>query len=124
MQPKRRIVILGGGFAGATAARALAQAGHQVTMIEAEAQYVSCPFSNPVLAGLRALLDVGRPLAVGVSRKSFVGAITGRGATGDRLAGSLAATAAAVLNGAALIRTHDVAATLDAVRVAERIRDA
>ncbi len=74
-----------------------------------------------VLAGLRALSGLGRPLAVGVSRKSFIGAITGRTATADRLAGSLAATALAVVNGAALIRTHDVAETVDAVRVAERI---
>jgi dihydropteroate synthase len=74
-----------------------------------------------VIAGLGALLGLGRPLCVGVSRKSFIGAITGRGATGDRLAGSLAATAVAVVNGAALIRTHDVAETVDAVRVAERI---
>lgn len=77
-----------------------------------------------VLAGLRALSGLGRPLAVGVSRKSFIGAITGRTATADRLAGSLAATALAVVNGAALIRTHDVAETVDAVRVAERIRRA
>ncbi len=54
-QGAARVVVVGGGFAGATAARALAQAGHQVTMIEAEAQYVSCPFSNPVVAGLRAM---------------------------------------------------------------------
>jgi dihydropteroate synthase len=74
-----------------------------------------------VLAALGTLLDLGRPLAVGVSRKSFVGAITGRARTGDRLAGSLAATALAVANGAALIRAHDVAETVDAVRVAERI---
>jgi dihydropteroate synthase len=75
-----------------------------------------------VLAGLRELTTLGRPLCVGVSRKSFIGAITGRVATADRLAGSLAATAVAVLNGAALVRSHDVAETLDAVRVAERIR--
>lgn len=74
-----------------------------------------------VLAGLRELTTLGRPLGVGVSRKSFIGAITGRAATADRLAGSLAATTVAVLNGAALIRTHDVPETLDAVRVAERI---
>ena len=67
------------------------------------------------------LSTVGRPLCVGVSRKSFIGAITGRPATGDRLAGSLAATAVAVVNGAALIRTHDVGETVDAVRVAERL---
>ena len=44
--------------------------------------------------------------------------------TEDRLAGSLAAATLAVWNGAALIRTHDVAETVDAVRVAERIRNA
>jgi dihydropteroate synthase len=53
-----------------------------------------------------------------------VGAITGREDSAARLPGSLAATAAAVLGGAALIRTHDVAETLDAVRVAERVRRA
>jgi sulfide dehydrogenase [flavocytochrome c] flavoprotein subunit len=54
-QGAAKIVVVGGGFAGATAARALAAAGHQVTMIEAETQYLSCPFSNPVVAGLREL---------------------------------------------------------------------
>jgi dihydropteroate synthase len=77
-----------------------------------------------VLAGLDALGAIGRPLCVGVSRKSFIGAIIGRPGTEKRLAGSLAATAVAVWNGAALIRTHDVAETLDAVRVAERVRGA
>src|SRR2546427_817472 len=77
-----------------------------------------------VLAGLPALAGLGRPLCVGVSRKSFVGAITGRDDPAARLSGSLAATAAAVLGGAALIRTHDVAETVDAVRVAERVRRA
>ena len=74
-----------------------------------------------VLAGLRELSELGRPLGVGVSRKSFIGAVTGRSGVAERLAGSLAATALAVANGAALIRTHDVAETVDAVRVAERI---
>src|SRR5262245_44466893 len=71
-----------------------------------------------------ALAVLGRPLAVGLSRKSFLGALTGRTEPAERLAGSVAATAVAVLHGAALIRTHDVAETLDAVRVAERIRRA
>jgi dihydropteroate synthase len=73
------------------------------------------------LAGLRELSPLGRPLCVGVSRKSFIGAITGRAAPADRLAGSLAATTLAVAGGAAMIRTHDVAETVDAVRVTERI---
>jgi len=77
-----------------------------------------------VLAGLGELDSLGRPLCVGVSRKSFLGAIIGRPRTEDRLAGSLAATAVAVWNGASLVRTHDVIETLDAVRVAERIRRA
>src|SRR5262245_1805812 len=77
-----------------------------------------------VLAGLSELTALGRPLCVGVSRKSFVGAITGRRDPAARLSGSLAATATAVLGGAALVRTHDVAETIDAVRVAERVRGA
>ncbi len=75
-----------------------------------------------VLAGLSVLAALGRPLAVGVSRKSFLAPVTGRKDPEQRLAGSLAATALAVAEGAALIRTHDVADTVDAVRVAERLR--
>jgi dihydropteroate synthase len=77
-----------------------------------------------VLAGLPALRTLGRPIAVGVSRKSFLGAVLERPDTADRLAGSLAATAIAVAHGAALIRTHDVAETRDAVRVAQLLRQA
>lgn len=77
-----------------------------------------------VLAHLAAVEELGHPIAVGVSRKSFIGTLTGRTDPGDRLPGSLAATAIAVLGGAALIRTHDVAETRDAVRVAERLRAA
>jgi dihydropteroate synthase len=71
------------------------------------------------LAELRAL---GRPLLVGVSRKSFIGKILGQTDPRDRLAGSLAATAIAVVNGAHLIRTHDVGPTREAVRMAEALR--
>ncbi len=77
-----------------------------------------------VLSGLEELEALGRPLCVGVSRKSFLGAIIGRPETESRLAGSLAATAVAVWNGASLVRAHDVTETLDAVRVVERIRRA
>ena len=77
-----------------------------------------------VLAGLGTLEGLGRPLCVAVSRKSFIGEIIGHPGTENRLAGSLAATALAVCNGASLIRTHDVAETIDAVRVAERVRRA
>lgn len=79
-------------------------------------------FNLAVLRRLDQLASLGRPLLIGVSRKRFIGALTGREDPADRLAGSLAATAAAVLRGAAVIRTHDIAATRDAVRVAEALR--
>lgn len=75
-----------------------------------------------ILGGLRELTALGRPLCVGVSRKSFIGALAGRPDAADRLAGSLAATTVAVVHGAAAVRTHDVKETVDAVRVAERLR--
>ena len=75
-----------------------------------------------VLAGLPAFRAVGRPLYVGVSRKSFIGALAGVDDPAQRLPGTLAATAAAVLGGAHVIRAHDVAETLQAVRVAQAIR--
>jgi len=77
-----------------------------------------------VLAGLPALRVLGRPLYVGVSRKSFIGAVAGVEDPAERLPGSLAATAAAVLGGAHVVRAHDVAETVQAVRVAQAIRRA
>ena len=64
----------------------------------------------------RELLALGRPLLVGWSRKSTLGAITGRG-VGQRQAASVAAALAAVQSGARIIRVHDVAATVDALKV-------
>jgi len=83
----------------------------------------SVEFNTAVLRNLGALRALGYPMLVGISRKSFIGKITGRDDPADRLAGSLAATAIAVLNGAAIVRTHDVAATRDAVLVARALVD-
>jgi dihydropteroate synthase len=77
--------------------------------------------SVELLARLPDLAGLGRPLLVGPSRKSFIGAITGAPAD-DRLAGTLAAVTAAVLGGATFIRVHDVAASRQAARVAAAIR--
>ncbi len=74
-----------------------------------------------VLCDLGHLAGLGRPICVGVSRKSFIGALLGQDDPGDRLPGSLAATALAVFNGAHVIRSHDVGETCQAVRVAEAI---
>jgi len=79
--------------------------------------------SMEVLAHLPVLAALDRPLVVGVSRKSFIGHVLGR-PVDERLEGSLAAEAAAVLGGAHVLRTHDVAACrrladlLDALRAA------
>jgi dihydropteroate synthase len=70
-----------------------------------------------LLANLAQLREIGCPVLAGVSRKSTLGVITGR-EVGDRLAASIAAATAAVLNGATIIRAHDVAETVDAVKVA------
>jgi len=78
-------------------------------------------WDSTILANLEILRCLGRPILVGVSRKSFIGAITGREDPAERLWGSLAATAIAVYNGAHIVRTHDPAETRDAVRVAEFI---
>jgi dihydropteroate synthase len=75
-----------------------------------------------VLAQLSRLRRLGYPLLVGVSRKSFIGTITGRSTPAERLHGSVAAAAIAAYNGAAMLRAHDVAATVDAVRMAAAIR--
>lgn len=50
-QDRGRVVVVGGGFGGATAARWLAWAGHLVTLVERDALYTTCPFSNTVLGG-------------------------------------------------------------------------
>lgn len=50
-----RIVVVGGGFGGATAARFLAAFGHDVTLVERKPTYWTCPFSNTVLAGLNSM---------------------------------------------------------------------
>ena len=74
-----------------------------------------------VLRELPALLTLGQPLLIGVSRKSFIGEILKIKNPMDRLAGSVSATAWAVMNGATIIRTHDVRETREAVRVVERL---
>jgi dihydropteroate synthase len=77
-----------------------------------------------LLRRLAELRPLNHPMLIGLSRKSFIGKILGRPDPVDRLAGSLAATAVAVLNGAHIIRTHDVGPTRDAIRMAEALRPA
>jgi dihydropteroate synthase len=60
--------------------------------------------------------ELGLPVLAGLSRKSMIGAVTGR-PVGQRLAGSLAGALAAVSHGAKIVRVHDVAETVDALKV-------
>jgi len=78
------------------------------------------PHNLALLKHLRDLQKLGVPLAVGLSRKSMLAKLTGR-SVDDRTAGSVALAAIAVLNGARIVRAHDVAATVDAVRVAAAV---
>lgn len=70
------------------------------------------------LAEFRSL---GCPILVGASRKSFIGAVTGAG-EGERLSGSLAVAAVAIMNGASVIRAHDVRASKEAALAADAVR--
>ncbi|MFH0879475.1 MAG: dihydropteroate synthase [Lentisphaerota bacterium] len=74
-----------------------------------------------LLRNLDALSSLGRPLLIGVSRKSFLGKITGREVQ-DRLAATLAAQAFAVLKGAHILRVHDVKESCDMARILDTLR--
>jgi dihydropteroate synthase len=74
-----------------------------------------------VLRRLRGLVALGRPVLLAVSRKDFVGALTGR-APGGRGAGTLAAVGEGVDAGAAIVRVHDVAAVRDFLDVRAALR--
>ena len=76
-----------------------------------------------LIAKLDQLKVLNKHLILGVSRKSFIGQIL-KLEVEDRLEGSLAAGVAGVINGANILRVHDVAATVRAIRVAEYIREA
>lgn len=75
-----------------------------------------------LLARLDAFVALGRPVLVGLSRKSFLGRLTGVESPADRLMGTAAAVTAAVLAGARILRVHDVAAMRQVVAVASAVR--
>lgn len=76
-----------------------------------------------ILKRLDEFKALGRPLLVGPSRKSFIGAVTGAG-SGERLSGTIAAVTACVLAGVDIVRVHDVKPAKQAIAVAEAIRRA
>lgn len=96
--------------------RALGVADQRITL-DPGIGFGKTPEQNLALLQRQAeLLPLGLPLLVGWSRKSTLGAVTGR-AVGDRLPASLAAALASVAQGARVVRVHDVVATADALKV-------
>ena len=75
-----------------------------------------------LLSNLRQLQAIGRPILVGLSRKSTLGELTGRD-VGERMPASIAAAVIAVIAGATIVRVHDVRETVDALRVAAAVMD-
>ena len=74
-----------------------------------------------ILARLEGVAVRGRPLVVGLSRKRFLGKVTGQSVE-QRLAGSVAGVVYAAMRGAQVVRVHDVRASVDAVRFLEAVR--
>ncbi len=70
-----------------------------------------------LLAQLERLAELGVPVLAGLSRKRSIGELTGREAARDRVSGSVAAHLIAAQRGAMLLRVHDVAATVDALKI-------
>lgn len=75
-----------------------------------------------LLAGLHRFSELGLPVLAGLSRKSMLGAITGRERPDQRMAASVAAALLAAERGAAIIRVHDVAETVDALKVRQALK--
>jgi dihydropteroate synthase len=75
-----------------------------------------------LLSNLRQLRSIGRPILAGLSRKSTLGELTGR-AVEDRMPASIAAAVIAVIEGASIVRVHDVRETVDALRIAAAVME-
>ncbi|MCU7882214.1 MAG: dihydropteroate synthase [Candidatus Thiodiazotropha sp. (ex Lucinoma aequizonata)] len=75
-----------------------------------------------LLKELHALSSLNAPLLVGISRKSMIGSLLGDVSVDQRIFGSLAAAVVAVIEGATIIRVHDVHETVEALKVASAVR--
>lgn len=75
-----------------------------------------------ILRDLNMLRKLGRPTLVGISRKTFIGKILGYSSPDDRLFGTLAAVTIVALNGAHIIRAHDVRETSDCIKLVNALK--
>jgi len=76
-----------------------------------------------LLQHLDAIVGLGYPVLVGLSRKRTIGTLTGREVPAERVFGSVAAAVLAIERGADIVRVHDVEATMDAVRVVSALKE-
>jgi dihydropteroate synthase len=101
-----------------TASKAIVDPGIGRWISEKEPHY-----DLELLGHLEKFRVLKKPILVGISRKSFIGAVLDKKDPALRLQGTLAATAIAVYNGAHIIRTHDVIEeTIDTIRIASAVR--
>ena len=77
-----------------------------------------------ILKNLRELKVLGRPILIGASRKSFIGKITGVEVPEERLAGSISAAVIGAMNGASIVRVHDVKETVEALELLSAVEEA
>ena len=95
--------------------------GKELLVVDPGFGFGKTPAHNvELLANLRQLQRIGCPVLIGVSRKSTLGVITGR-EVDDLLPASIAAAVVAVMQGAQIVRAHDVAETFDALRIARSL---
>jgi dihydropteroate synthase len=76
-----------------------------------------------IINNLREFTSLGKPLLIGPSRKAFIGKILGDVPAGERLEGTAAAVAISVMNGANIVRVHDVREMVKVVKVADAIKN-
>lgn len=74
-----------------------------------------------IIRNLERFLELERPVMVGTSRKSFIGKLLGEVSSHDRLEGSLATVAVSVMNGASVVRVHDVLQTRKVIKIVDEI---
>jgi len=75
-----------------------------------------------IIKNLKEFANLGKPILIGVSRKSFIGKILNDAPAEQRLEGTMAAVAVSVINGANIVRVHDVKETVKVVKVVDAIR--
>ena len=80
-----------------------------------------CQDNLAIIRGLSSLRSLGYPVLMGLSRKSFIGTVLDK-PVGERLIGTVAANMLALMNGADILRVHDVAEAVDTVKIFEAVR--